>query len=688
MVHSLMVHSLMVHSLPSLLLTLLSVTNGTTPTIFLDPTLQEVVAPRHPAHQMAVDGFPRTEIDSTVDVLTYELWWDLRDVLTVPRAERGQRKAEARLRAEIRISSVATSPQTVLVLDAIGLQVDSVKVDQQPATFLVTENTLSIDLPTALVAEDTVIVDVYYAVTSDSRGLYGYSAAELDSAGLLEPIAFTFSQPQDSRRFFPCNDVPFDKAVITTHTLVPEGFTVVSNGVRTDSTADGAGSTWQTWHEPTAKPTYLLAFAVSRFHRYDQQAVLSDGRIVPILNYHWLADHEGPTYNAVRALQNIPAMFAPFEEAFGPYPLETYGHMTVAPIRFGGMEHQTMSTINRRWLVGDVESGYAHELAHQWVGDYVTCATWGDIWLNEGGASWGEAVWFGAKFGPEGYKGLLASRRNRYLRRGLAEPPVYDIPLAILFNEATTYSKSAWIYHMMRTLVGDELFFPALQAYLRDYAFGAAQTADLLAVMEREIPSPVVPWATFFEQWLHQAGHPVLATVVRVDAIVDDINDGRYPCRVTIRQTQSGENVPNAFVTPLTIRLQGGGQQADTTVLLSERVGTYTVHVPFIPDSVTLDPDDDILCEKTSAVVTSVGTDRPASVVTSGIPHVRSTLLTVAVQPQSVITIHAMDGTMLYQRTETSDLAVIDTGMFPVGVVAVSVRNHGALTTVLLPITD
>lgn len=670
---------------PSILVAvLLAVTNGTTPSIYLDPTLHEMVAPRHPDHVLAVDGFPRRDIDSTMDVLSYEIWIDMVDVLTVPRSERGPRKAEARVRATVRMSSVATVPVTTLAFDAIGLFIDSVQVDLQPALFTVTDNALLIELPSSKSANDTVVVDISYAIGSDSRGLYGYSSAELDSAGLLEPIAFTFSQPEDSRRFFPCNDKPFDKAIVTTHTRAPEGFTVVSNGVRTDSVADGSGASWQTWYEPTAKPTYLLAYAVSRFHRYDQQVELQDGRIVPILNYHWLADHDGPTYNALRALQNVPAMFAPFEEAFGPYPLETYGHMTVAPIRFGGMEHQTMSTINRRWLVGDVESGYAHELAHQWVGDLVTCATWGDIWLNEGGASWGEAVWFGAKFGPEGYKGLLASRRSRYLRRGLSEPPVYDIPLAILFNEATTYSKSAWIYHMMRTLVGDDIFFPALQAYLRDYAFGAAQTADLLQVLEREVPAPVVPWQTFFDQWLYQAGHPVLATVVRVDAE----EAGRYPCRVTVRQTQSGDNVPTAFMTPLTIRLQRDGRTADTTVLLSERVATFTLHVPFQPDSVVLDPNDDILCEKTSAVVTSVGTDPRRTGVLGGVPHVRSTLLTLAVEPHSVVMIHAMDGTLLYHGTEQSDLAVIDTQNFPVGIAAISVRTTVSHRTYLVPIVD
>ena len=127
---------------------------------------------------------------------------------------------------------------------------------------------------------------------------------------------------------------------------------------------------------------------------------------------------------------------------------------------------------------------------------------------------------------------------------------------------------------------------------------------------------------------------------------------------------------------------------ADTTVLLSERVATFTLHVPFQPDSVVLDPNDDILCEKTSAVVTSVGTDPRRTGVLGGVPHVRSTLLTLAVEPHSVVMIHAMDGTLLYHGTEQSDLAVIDTQNFPVGIAAISVRTTVFHRTYLVPIVD
>lgn len=652
--------------------------------IYLDPTLHEVVAPRHAP--MMVGGFPRLNIDSTLDVLTYELWMDWVDVLVTPRAARGPRKAAARLRATVRMSSQASTPVSTISFDAIGLIVDSVRIDGAPALFAVTERTVDITLPAPRRAFDTLDVDIYYAISSDNRGLSAYAAADCDSAGLLEPIAFTFSQPEDARRFFPCNDKPYDKAVFTTHTRVPDGFTVVTNGVRIDSVPDGTGASWQSWFEATPKPTYLLAISASRYHRYDQVARLRDGREIPIANYHWLADHDGPTYNAIKALQNIPAMFEPFEDVFGPYPLETYGHMTVAPIRFGGMEHQTMSTINRRWLVGDVESGYAHELAHQWVGDYVTCATWADIWLNEGGASWGEALWFQKRYGPNGYQALLASRRNRYLRRGLDEPPVYGIPLAILFNEATTYSKSAWIYHMMQQHVGAEVFHPALQRYLQDYAFGAAQTADLLNVLTREISTPPVPWDTFFEQWLYKAGHPIFATVVRVS----DPVAGQYPCRVTVRQVQSATNVPEAFVVPLTIRLSRETTTFDTTVMVSSRVSTFDLVAPFLPDSVTVDPNSDLLCERTSAVVTSVDEDAVQAPMTiaSAVPLVRGSTLTLSVEPGSLIRVHTLDGRMVYNTIEMSAVAVVETSTFPVGAIAVEVTSGSRRAVRILPVVE
>ena len=655
---------------------------------FLDPTLREAYSPLHQPMGMT-EGFPRKDIDSTVDVLTYELWMDWVDALLVDRSLRGDRKVEARLKARLKIIDGIEPAIGQIRFDAIGLIIDSVLVDEQSTTFETLTREVVIDLPQTITGGDSITVDIYYALSRDNRGFYAYAGERADTLGLLEHIAFTFSQPEDARRWYPCNDKPFDKAVFTTHTRAPHEYTVVSNGERIDSTDDTDTTSWQTWYEPTPKPSYLLAISASKYHRYDQSVTLKDGRTIPIFNYHWLADHDGENLNAVRALANIPAMFEPFEEAFGPYPLETYGHVTVSPIQFGGMEHQTMSTINRVWLRGNAEAGYAHELIHQWIGDEVTCATWGDIWLNEGGASFGEAVWYEHKSGPTAYIVHLLGKRARYMNRGLDEPPVYDIPIGMIFNNGTTYSKSSWVYHMMRRLVGDEAFFDAMKVYIQRYSFGAAQTVDLMNVLQEQIPNPPVPWETYFDQWLYQAGHPIYSSVARVNAVPD--LDGSYRTYVTVRQVQPTEGIPEAFVMPVTIRLEAGQERMDTTVLIDQRVFDLQLNVPFQADTMIIDPNFDILCQRSAAVATTVeeeSTFDDAVRFTSAVPVVRGTPLQMAIPPASTIRVVTLDGRQLFTGMEPSGLTYLDTSSWPLGAVAVVIEHDSRILARTIPVIE
>ena len=323
--------------------------------LFVDGHIKEQVAPLHPHVQM--DEFPSEVIDSTIDVLSYELWTDWIDLLTTSRAERGERKAESRIKITLKIIDGIEPLIQNIVLDARTVIIDSVFVDGTRADFEKSTRELDITLPTGITGGDQIEIDIYYAMGSDTRGVYAYSNFEVDTlSNALEPIVFTFCQPQDARRWYPCNDKPHDKAFFTAHCRVPTGFTVVSNGVPIDSIADTDSSTsWQTWQHEEEMPTYLFTLNASRFHLYEQEFVSVSGDTIPIYNYHWLEDHEGEEFNAVNALRNIPAMFNVFEDRFGPYRFDTYGHVTVAPIRIGGMEHQSMSTINRVWLRGTAE---------------------------------------------------------------------------------------------------------------------------------------------------------------------------------------------------------------------------------------------------------------------------------------------------------------------------------------------
>jgi aminopeptidase N len=386
--------------------------------------------------------------------------------------------------------------------------------------------------------------------------------------------------------------------------------------------------------------------------------------------------------------------FESLEEKFGPYPYKTYGHVTVSPIDFGGMEHQTMSTINRFWLRGTAELGYVHELGHQWIGDYVTCATWADIWLNEGGASFSEALYGEYVKGKESYAKVLRNKRDRYMRRGLAEPPVYNIPLAMIFNEATTYNKSSWVYHMMRRMVGDSLFFPTLRSYMAKYAHGSAQTYQFKQHFVENIPNPPVSWDVFFDQWLVQAGHPRFFALVSNPSAP---SGATVPVTIKISQEQL-QVIPTVFEVPLTLRVQWGSRWYDTTIVM--KTPTVEVKYEFPNDGSTLsfpdpaspasliDPEESLLCERFGEIVTSVQDQTRDTGVRLIGPAPASDVVTVEVSdgPAVTCTWIGLNGEVLATSIIDSGIRMLDVASLPSGMLHLRMERAGTTAVFAAPV--
>lgn len=560
---------------------------------------------------------PQKPIKSDIQALSYRLWLDLSPVLNPDTSVIVPRNVEGSMSGTFVLGNVPSSTFTLHAHRMFIPTIVSVTVNGIPAdTNRSNGDLLTLQVPPGLVSGDTIVVEARYLVR---RTAYEVGLSVIGGRGVAQvqsphPIAFTFAQPEGARRWFVCNDVPSDKALFTIALTIPRGYTMAANGEQTSVVDLPENKQRVEWTCPEHIPTYLVAFAVSKFRVYDQQVTLADGRTIPIKNFHWDVDHDGPQFNAVNALRNIPAMFEPMEAVFGPYPFQTYGHMTVYPINFGGMEHTTMSTISRTWLEGGAEEGYAHELGHQWLGDLITCATWGDIWLNEGGATYSEAIWRGARDGVAGFKSRMEERRQAYLRQGLQAPPVWDIPLSIMFTEATTYAKSAWIYHMIERNMGQR-DFRRLMTWWTTEAGGAeraAQTQEFIEGVHRISPSPIIPWNQFFSQWLVQRGHPMFA----VSAQVQPTSQGATML-LTVTQTQQGNDVPDAFHVNLPVRCIRNRAVFDTSVVVTSRTFTWSLSLPFVPDEVLLDPEETILCEKSEAVVTSVPSETSHEVISA-----------------------------------------------------------------------
>lgn len=554
------------------------------------------------------------------DVLRYDLFLDWVGLLS-----RTGTAAQDRIFTGVnRITVRIDSPQVrQLAFDAAAMRIDRATVNGISAT--VTQpagDTVVVQLPFAVRAGDTVTVTLEYtSQTTRNIGLYLYPKGEFvgvgpagDSVFVEERIAYTMSQPEDARYWMPCNDAPHDKALAEISVLVPDSFVVASNGwldtvIQRSDPQFGRVRLYR-WKDTVPIATYLMVVHASRYAEFGDVYVRPDGSRVPLPYYVWAADVSnsdttGRRYNARFAFRRVPEMMRAYEHFFGRYPFVKYGMAAVQPFAYGGMEHQTMTTVNRAWLRGWAEWGIAHELAHQWLGDLVSCATWEDIWLNEGGATWSEALWLEWIQGPRAYQNRMERARGDYLeRRNVAMYlPLYTPPRELIFYYPTVYAKASWVYHMLRRMVGDSLFFAALRAYMERHRYGAAETEDLLASLQRDIPNPPVPWRVFFDQWVYSAGHPI----IELQPVVSRLAEGRYWVRCYVRQTQVGQNIPSVFVMPWVLRFIGRtGEQAEQRFISTEREVVVEAELPFFPDSVRLNAED-VLCEYSVAPTTVRG---------------------------------------------------------------------------------
>lgn len=547
------------------------------------------------------------------DVLAYRLQLNWVELLTRTGTSPADRVFRGVNTIVVRIDSANVQ---AIVLDAAAMTIDTVTVNGIPIVPppQPVGDALTIPLPSVPSPADTLTLRIAYTSrTSRNVGLYLYPKGYYvgrgpagDSVVVEERIAYTMSEPEDARYWMPCNDAPYDKAQAEIRVLVPEGFEVASNGWL-EERRQHPGGVWEyVWRDTVPIPTYLMSVTASRYAHWVEYYERPDGSRVPLWYYVWAPDVEssdssGTRYNARYAFRSVPRMMQAYETYFGRYPFVKYGMAAVQPFAYGGMEHQTMTTINRSWLRGFAELGIAHELAHQWLGDLVSCATWNDIWLNEGGASWSEALWLEWAQGESAYLQRMRRFRDSYLEGmpGVMELPLYAPPMSQLFYYPTTYAKAAWVYHMLRRLLGDSLFFPALRNYMERHRYGSAETEDLLESLARDVPAPPVPWRTFFDQWVYSAGHPILEIVPSVSAL-----DGNtYLVRCLLRQRQEGTAVPQVFVMPFVLRFFGrSGERFDYRVVTREREQWVELTLPFFPDSIGLN-EEDVLCQVSVAPV-------------------------------------------------------------------------------------
>lgn len=563
------------------------------------------------------------ENEKPYDVLEYDLYLDWYNVMkkatsmdSIDRIWYGVN----RIKLESKIDDLE-----VIELDAASLLIDSVFVQKgesiwkiQPTPKIIGKK-LMITVPNKIQKGEVLKVIVFYTYAryipeENYRGFFLYPKGKYvgrlpapfyDSVFVEERLAYTMSEPEDARYWMPCNDAPYDKADAKITVRVPKEYIVASNGYLDKVVSDGDSAKIYYWISDKPLTTYLMAVTVSKYIKYSDwyRKVTSPNDSVEIQYYVWEKDYkatktDGSEYNARNTFQTTPKMMEFFSKTFGEYPFVKYGMVAIMPFHFGGMEHQTITSINRAWLRQNVQFGIAHELAHHWIGDLVTCATWNDIWFNEGGATWSEALYAENLWGDWGYELFILSSRREYLKKGgLSLPPIYGLPTNVIFGDyaVLVYQKASWIYHMLREMLGNDLFFRTFRGFLKKYSFKSITTEDFIDYFEQNIPNPKVNFRTFFDQWLFKAGHPVFSVNSIIHKYQND--SGYYDAEIVLIQNQSGNNVPDIFVTPLRLIFSVGDTlKISQTFLVDQRVSVFKTALPFFPDSIFIDTTS-VLCE-------------------------------------------------------------------------------------------
>ncbi|MCS6918583.1 MAG: M1 family aminopeptidase [Fimbriimonadales bacterium] len=453
--------------------------------------------------------------------------------------------------------------------------ITGLRLDGRPISFIresVTTVRAEFDRP--YLQDEVFRLQVDYQGVPVSRG-FGSIEFTTRSSGAV--IVATLSQPFYAYTWWPAKDENTDKATLTFTLITPRDMTAVANGMLQE-TRDLPNNrrSYRYQHNYPIAP-YLVAFAATNYRNWSRSFTYNN-QTMPVDFYIY---PESDTSTNRAAWEVCIPMLRVFSDLYGVYPFiqERYG---IYQFQFGGgMEHQTMSG------QGDFgESLTAHELAHQWWGDMVTCATWNDIWLNEGFATYSEALWQEYRNGgsnPAALRSAMLSRRPSSLNGSVYR---YDVSsVNAIFSSNFAYRKGAWVLHSLRWVLGTENFFELLARYRQRFAYSHATTADFQAVAE-EIWGGSMDW--FFQPWVYGVGAPSYNWGWTTTTV-----NGKNYLLMSIRQTQQSSY--GLYTMPIGVRATVGGQSQNLRLWNSAQTQYYVIPTTGAVSNLAFDPDDWIL---------------------------------------------------------------------------------------------
>jgi len=502
------------------------------------------------------------------------------------------------------ITVLITQPTDTLWFHSVGLLFDSVRVEGLGAgyRFYPSDERVTIYPAIRFFVGETLTVFISYMrdpgfPRPEERQGYYYYQPSWQPGFVLANIGYTMSEPYDARLWMPCYDLPDDKATCDISVTVPQGYVAGSNG-RLVAVATQGGLVQFRWQEEYPIATYLMCITASEYSTFSHfyHKISNSADSVEVKYYCWPEDSAGSSFSAVLAFQKTTLMMERFSRMFGEFPFEKYGMAVVYPFFAGAMEHQTLTSMHRS-IVSVAGYPYyeyviAHELAHQWWGDLVTCQSFADIWLNEGFASYAEALWNEAEYGNASYEQKMESFLvfNATWGGAIYDPESQGLPI---FG-SNVYHKAAWVMHMLRRLVGDSTFFNILENYRTAHAYSTATTSDFQSVVD-STTGQNYDW--FFDEWIRGHGWPKYA-------YTSSWNAGTQTYSVDVSQVQ--DSLWPTFRMPLELRVFTPAGMIVYSVVDSLRFQTFEFRPVTRPDSLQFDPRNAILKQ----IVRQPGGDR------------------------------------------------------------------------------
>lgn len=457
-----------------------------------------------------------------------------------------------------------------------ALSVNSVLLNGLPAVYSHINNKLNVTLDRTYILGEDFTLKVYYQGVPGTSGFGSFMFGT--HAGT--PIIWTLSEPYGAPDWFPCKDTPADKADSSDVWItVADNFIAVSNGTLESVTNNGNGTKTYYWKNSYTIAHYLISLAITNYHQYDTYFRYSPNDSMVITHFVYPEN-----FNSIKVyLDETADMLEVFSDRFGLYPFinEKYGH---AEIGWGGaMEHQTCSSMGF-WGTGVV----SHELAHQWYGDMITCKDWHHIWLNEGFATYAEALYLEAKNGKSAYDSKMAGDMN-YAKTAQGTIYVQDITnIWEIFNGARSYSKGACVLHMLRGVVGDSTFFNIMRTYSAhpSVSYGVATTEDFQAIAESVYGQSL---NYFFQEWIYGVNYPRYS----VGWSKTSLGGNLYQINLNITQTVNPN--PSFFTMPVQIKVNFPSGDTILTLFNNAQSQDFQFDVVGNPVSINFDPGNWIL---------------------------------------------------------------------------------------------